>query len=95
MILSDEQVRWVAHLARLELTEVELTAYGGQLSSIMNYVDQLRAVPTEGVEPLSHALPLVNVLRDDIVAPSLSAAETLANAPARQGDYFTVPAVLE
>lgn len=95
MSLEPEQVRWVAHLSRLELSEQELVGLGGQLASIVKYVDQLRAVNTEGVEPMAHALDLVNVLRDDTPVPSLPVSEALANAPARLGDFFGVPAVLD
>jgi aspartyl-tRNA(Asn)/glutamyl-tRNA(Gln) amidotransferase subunit C len=95
MSLELDQVRWVAHLSRLELSEQELSSLGGQLASIVKYVDQLRAVNTKGVEPMAHALDLVNVLRDDAIVPSLPVSEALANAPARVGDHFAVPAVLD
>src|SRR5262245_24577454 len=93
--LSVEQVRWVAHLARLELGEAELEHLTEQLRSILNYVNQLQQVPTEGVEPLAHPLPVRNVFRDDEPAPSLPVDVALANAPARQGEFYTVPAVLD
>ncbi|MFM8933654.1 MAG: Asp-tRNA(Asn)/Glu-tRNA(Gln) amidotransferase subunit GatC [Gemmataceae bacterium] len=95
MSLELDQVRWVAHLSRLELSEQELANLGGQLASIVKYVDQLRAVNTEGVEPMAHALDLVNVLREDLLVPSLPVTDALANAPARVGDHFSVPAVLD
>jgi aspartyl-tRNA(Asn)/glutamyl-tRNA(Gln) amidotransferase subunit C len=93
--MTPEQIRWVAHLARLELSDDELALMTRQLTSIVDYVAQLRAVNTEGVEPLAHALPVHNVFRDDEPRPSLSVADALANAPARSGDFYTVPAVLE
>jgi aspartyl-tRNA(Asn)/glutamyl-tRNA(Gln) amidotransferase subunit C len=95
MSLSAADVRAVAHLARLELTEAELAALTPQLAAIVEYVDLLRAVETEGVEPLAHALPLHDVFRDDEPEASLPVAEALANAPQRSGDFFRVPAVLE
>jgi aspartyl-tRNA(Asn)/glutamyl-tRNA(Gln) amidotransferase subunit C len=93
--MTPEQVRWVAHLARLELSEAEIETMTRQLTSIVDYVAQLQAVATDGVEPMAHALPLHNVFRDDEPRPSLPVAEALANAPDRQGDFYGVPAVLE
>ena len=93
--MTPDQVRWVAHLARLELTEAELATMTRQLTSIVDYVNQLQAVNTEGVEPLAHALPVQNVFRADEPRPSLSVGDALANAPDRHGDFYGVPAVLE
>jgi aspartyl-tRNA(Asn)/glutamyl-tRNA(Gln) amidotransferase subunit C len=95
MALSPDDVRWVAHLARLELSEAELEMMARQLSSILDYVNQLQQVNTEGVEPLAHPLPLQNVFRADEPAPSLSVDEALANAPDRRGPFYAVPAVLD
>src|SRR5579871_6930806 len=100
MSLSADEVRWIAHLARLELSDAELATMTRQLSAIVGYVDQLRQVDTEGVEPLAHALAVHNVFRNDEPAPSLPTAEALANAPDRRTDargqqFFGVPAVLE
>jgi aspartyl-tRNA(Asn)/glutamyl-tRNA(Gln) amidotransferase subunit C len=93
--MTPEQVRWVAHLARLELTDAELATMTRQLTAIVDYVAQLQAVNTDGVEPMAHALPVHNVFRDDEPRPSLPTAEALANAPDRQGDFYGVPAVLD
>jgi aspartyl-tRNA(Asn)/glutamyl-tRNA(Gln) amidotransferase subunit C len=93
--LSAEQVRQIAHLARLELTDAELAVQAPQLGAIVEYMTQLQQAPIEGVEPLAHALPVQNVFRDDEPAPSLPADEALANAPARRGPFYAVPAVLE
>ncbi len=95
MALTPEEVRWVAHLARLELTDAELATMTRQLAAIVEYVDQLRQVNTEGVEPLAHALEVQNVFRADEPAPSLPVDEALTNAPDRRGDFYGVPAVLE
>jgi aspartyl-tRNA(Asn)/glutamyl-tRNA(Gln) amidotransferase subunit C len=95
MSLTADQVRWVAHLARLELSPAELEMMTRQLSAILDYVSQLQQVNTENVEPLAHPLPLQNVFRDDEPAPSLPAAAALANAPDRHDDFYGVPAVLE
>jgi aspartyl-tRNA(Asn)/glutamyl-tRNA(Gln) amidotransferase subunit C len=93
--VTPEQIRWVAHLARLELTEAELATMTRQLTSIVDYVNQLQAVNTEGIEPLAHALPVHNVFRADEPRPSLPKDEALANAPHRQGDFFGVPAIFD
>ena len=95
MSLTAQEVEWVAHLARLHLTEAELETMTRQLSAIVDYVDQLKQVNTEGVEPLAHPLPIANVFRPDEPAPSLPTDAALQNAPNRQGDYFGVPAVFE
>jgi aspartyl-tRNA(Asn)/glutamyl-tRNA(Gln) amidotransferase subunit C len=95
MALTAEQVRWVAHLARLELSDAELATMTRQLSAILDYVNQLQQVPTDGVEPLAHPLPVHNVFRDDEPRPSLPVEAALANAPDRHGDFYGVPAVLD
>ncbi len=95
MTLSEAEVRAVAHLARLQLSDAELAVMARQLSAILDYVQQLQQVNTDGVEPLAHPLPVENVFRADEPAPSLPVDEALANAPARRGDYYAVPAVLE
>jgi aspartyl-tRNA(Asn)/glutamyl-tRNA(Gln) amidotransferase subunit C len=95
MSLTTEQVRWVAHLARLELSDAEVETMARQLSAIIDYVNQLQQVNTDGVEPLAHPLPIHNVFRDDEPTPSLSVDAALANAPDRRGDFYGVPAVLE
>ncbi|MBI3409352.1 MAG: Asp-tRNA(Asn)/Glu-tRNA(Gln) amidotransferase subunit GatC [Planctomycetes bacterium] len=95
MALPLEHVRWVAHLARLDLTPAELEAMARDLGAIIEYVNQLQALHTDGVEPLAHALDLQNVFRADELAPSLTVDAALANAPARRGDFYAVPAVLD
>jgi aspartyl-tRNA(Asn)/glutamyl-tRNA(Gln) amidotransferase subunit C len=94
-MLTVEEVRWIAHLARLELADAELEMMARQLSSILDYVSQLQQVDTTAVEPLAHPLPLQNVFREDEPSPSLSVDEALANAPKRLGDFYAVPAVFE
>jgi aspartyl-tRNA(Asn)/glutamyl-tRNA(Gln) amidotransferase subunit C len=93
--LTREDVARVAELARLELTPDELDHFTRQLRQIVEYVAQLQGVPTDGVEPLAHAVELTNVFRDDEPAPCLPVDEALANAPKRRDNYFGVPAVLE
>ncbi|MCI0703172.1 MAG: Asp-tRNA(Asn)/Glu-tRNA(Gln) amidotransferase subunit GatC [Planctomycetia bacterium] len=93
MSLSIDQVRKVAKLARLELPESDLARMQQQLSAILDYIDQLNQLNTDGVEPLAHPLPVQNVFRLDEETPSLPVDEALQNAPNRVGDYFGVPAV--
>lgn len=95
MSLSLDEVRKVAQLARLELPEADLVRMQSQLSAILDYVKQLSELDTEGVEPLAHPLPITNVFRPDEPAPSLPPDAALQNAPKRQGDYFSVPAVFD
>jgi len=66
-----------------------------QLSVILQYIDKLKAIDVEGVEPTSHAVPLVNVMRDDEPAPCLPQADALANAPDPVGEFFRVPRIIE
>ena len=95
MAIGLDEVRQVAKLSRLEMSEVDLATMATQLNRILDYVDALQEVNTDGVEPLAHPLPLQNVFREDVPTPSLSVAEALRNAPSRQGDYFGVPAVFD
>jgi aspartyl-tRNA(Asn)/glutamyl-tRNA(Gln) amidotransferase subunit C len=95
MSITRDDVRWIAHLARLDLTEAELATLTPQLSAILDYVQQLQQINTTGVEPLAHPLPVQNVFRADEPAPSLSVDEALANAPRCVGDFYGVPAVFD
>jgi aspartyl-tRNA(Asn)/glutamyl-tRNA(Gln) amidotransferase subunit C len=95
MSLTAQEVQWVAHLARLQLTDAELETLTRQLRAIVDYVDQLRQVNTDGVEPMAHALAIHNVFRADEPAPSLPVADALLNSPQRRGDFYGVPAVLD
>ncbi len=94
-MLSREEVLHVARLARLHLTEEELERLRAQLDAILAYVDKLRELDVEGVEPTSHAVPLVDVMRDDSLAPCLPQEAALANAPDRDGEFFRVPRIIE
>ena len=95
-IIDKAVVKHVAHLARLSLNDKELEAYSGQLAAILSYIGKLNEVDTKDVQPTSHALPtLKNVFRKDVLRPSLAAEDVLKNAPAREGDFFKVPQVIE
>ena len=89
-------VRYVADLARIELTADEAQRYGAQLNAVLDYVGQLAELDVAGLEPTAHAMPLVNVLREDRAGDSLPRAGVLANAPAVADDQFIqVPPVIE
>lgn len=85
----------VAKLARLDLSEEEKSVFGKQLEQVLEYMEQLRSVDTEGVEPTSHAIALSNVFRDDEQRDSFPREEVLAVAPEEEGGYFRVPRIIE
>ncbi len=93
--IDEAQVRKVAKLARLELSDKEVEEFAGQLSAILDYVERMNQLDTEGIEPLAHCLPINNVFREDIVKESLGTEKTLVNASQRDGEFFKVPKILE
>jgi aspartyl-tRNA(Asn)/glutamyl-tRNA(Gln) amidotransferase subunit C len=88
-------VKYVAHLARLSLTPEEEAQFGAQLVHVLDYMEKLKQVNVDGVEPTAHAFPMVNVTRKDEVRPSLSNEEALQNAPAQANGLFIVPRIVE
>jgi aspartyl-tRNA(Asn)/glutamyl-tRNA(Gln) amidotransferase subunit C len=92
--ISADDVRKVAQLARLDLPEERIATYTGQLERILDYVAHLQAVDTEGVPPTTRAVEVVNVTREDKVAPTPVREELLDLAPQREGDFFRVPRIL-
>ena len=88
-------VSYVAELARLELTEEEKATFQPQLESIVEYVDKISSVDVDGVAPMMHGRELVNVFREDVVGESMPTEAALANAPARVGDEFLLPKIVE
>ncbi|NOX63791.1 MAG: Asp-tRNA(Asn)/Glu-tRNA(Gln) amidotransferase subunit GatC [Chloroflexi bacterium] len=93
--LSADQVRYVAELVKLALTDEETELFAGQLSAVLDYASALEEVDTSRVAPTATVLPLRSVMREDKVEPGLSVDEALANAPEKQDGYFRVHAVLE
>ena len=93
--IDQTQVRKVAKLSRLELTEDEVQEFTGQLSAILDYVEKMNELDTAGVEPLAHCLPVSNVLREDSAKESLGTEKVLANAPQRDDEFFKVPKILD
>jgi aspartyl-tRNA(Asn)/glutamyl-tRNA(Gln) amidotransferase subunit C len=92
--ISRADVAHLARLARLALTDEELDHFGDQLGGILAAVSRIGDLDTEDVPPTSHALPLTNVERDDVVRPGLSQEEALAGAPAAEDGRFRVPRIL-
>ena len=95
MALTSEEVLHIARLARIGLTEEDVRRFTAQLSGILDHFTALAAVDTAGLDPTAHPLPLSNVMRDDLVAPSLPQDLALANAPRTEDGYVRVRAVLE
>jgi aspartyl-tRNA(Asn)/glutamyl-tRNA(Gln) amidotransferase subunit C len=95
MKLTREEVLHIARLARVALTEEEITRMSEQLSDLLEHFQVLQKVDTEGVPPTAQSVTLQSIMRDDAVKPSLSTDDVLANAPRREGDCFRVRAVLE
>jgi len=95
MKISKEEVKHIAMLSRLELDEKEIAVYQDQLSRILDYVEKLSKIDTSNVEPVSHVIELNNVMRQDIVKPSLPRDEALKNAPDSVDKFFRVPKIIE
>lgn len=95
MQLSHEAVRWIADLAKLELTDDEVERYAGQLSHILQHFERLQALDTSHIEPTASVLPLKNVLRPDVAAAPLPPEAVIANAPDALDNQFRVSAVLD
>ena len=95
MKVTKEDMENVAVLSRLSIPKAETEEYMQQLSTFLDYVENLKAVDTENVKPTTYALPIQNVFREDVVRPSLSRTAALANAPLQEDGYFKVPRVLE
>jgi aspartyl-tRNA(Asn)/glutamyl-tRNA(Gln) amidotransferase subunit C len=93
--LSRSDVEHVAHLARLGLTDGEIGILQSQLNHILEQYAKLAELDTEAIPPTAQTIELENILRDDVVRPSLPVEAVLANAPARSGDFIVVPAILD
>ena len=93
--ISLEEVDHVARLARLDLSAADKERMRSELDKILGYIDKLRALDTREVLPTSHAVPVTNVMRDDVERPSLPVEDMLANAPDRHREMFRVPRIIE
>jgi aspartyl-tRNA(Asn)/glutamyl-tRNA(Gln) amidotransferase subunit C len=93
--ISPQEVEYVAHLARLEISDKEQEKLTAQLNDILLYIDKLNELDTTGVEPMSHAIAVTNAFREDKIVDSLGTEKSLANAPDARGEFFRVPKVIE
>ena len=92
---SDFDIHYVAQLARIELNAEQEAKLGAQLGQILGYAEKLNELDVTNIEPLSHAVPLANVTRPDVVGECLSNEEALMNAPAKANGLFMVPKIVE
>ena len=95
MSIRGEEVQRLAHLARLALTPVEETELGAHLNTMLAYVEKLNELNTDGVEPMAHAVEVPAPMREDRVTNEATTEALLQNAPARKGDFFRVPKIIE
>ena len=95
MEITRETVDYVAHLARIDLNSKELENLSRQLQDILNFIDKLKKLEVEKINPTSHILEINNVLRDDILNDSLTLEKTLINAPDKLDNFFVVPKIIE
>jgi len=95
MAITKDTVKYVANLARIELSEKELVHFTTQLGRILEYVEKLKTLNVEKLEPTSHVLQMKNVYREDKVKKSLPASEAMKNAPSKEGDLFKVQKIIE
>ncbi len=93
-MIDREQVHKVAHLARLELTPTEEEQLTTELGSILEYVEQLKELDTEAVQPTTRAIDVSNITRPDALEPYENRDEILASAPEQDGEFFRVPKIL-
>jgi aspartyl-tRNA(Asn)/glutamyl-tRNA(Gln) amidotransferase subunit C len=94
MPITRDEVAHLAQLARLALSEAELDHFAGQLDQILTAVARVQEVAADGIPPMTHAVPVVNVFRDDVVVPPLPRDVVLAQAPAAEQERFRVPRIL-
>ena len=95
MKINQQDVAYVAKLARLSLSEKELTEMTGQMDAILDYVDKLKELETDDIVPTAHAVPMANAFRADEVVPAIGVDAALANAPKAADGCFVVPKVIE
>ena len=94
MKITKDEVLHVADLARLDLDEASIDRFAGQIDTILDYVDKLNEVDTEGIRPTSHAISLTNAFREDEPKEHLDREQALANAPEKEDGSFIVPKVV-
>jgi aspartyl-tRNA(Asn)/glutamyl-tRNA(Gln) amidotransferase subunit C len=94
MKITKDEVLYVADLARLDLDDASIDKFAGQIGDVLEYVDKLNEVDTEGLQPTSHAISLTNAFREDEQRPPLDREQALANAPEKEDGNFVVPKVV-
>jgi len=94
MAITEADVRHVAMLARLALTDEQVTTLVAELSTILTHIDELKNLDLEGVQPTAHPLAMTNSMRPDIVRPGLSREDALLNAPDTDGTAFVIPTIV-
>ena len=95
MPIDKDTVKYVAHLARIELGAKELDKLSSQLKGILDFIDKLKEIDIANISPTSHILPIKNILRPDKPFKSLSSNKALENAPHKENNFFVVPKVIE
>jgi aspartyl-tRNA(Asn)/glutamyl-tRNA(Gln) amidotransferase subunit C len=95
MSISRETVQYLAHLARINLSQEELEKFSLQLNDILQYIEQLKEVDISKIPPTAHVLDIKNVKRKDIPKSSLHIQDVLKNSPQKEGNFFKVPKVIE
>jgi aspartyl-tRNA(Asn)/glutamyl-tRNA(Gln) amidotransferase subunit C len=95
MKITGAEVKHVARLARLKLSEEEVETFTGQMGAILAYIEKLNELDTDGIVPTAHAVPMENAFREDMERPSIGVEQALANAPERVDGFFRVPKVIE
>lgn len=95
MQITPDLIKYLESLARITLTEEQEKKVGTELQDILTYIDMLNELDTDGVETMSHCFPVTNVMRDDVVEPSMTPDEITANAPESQDGCFVVPKTVD
>lgn len=95
MQITPDLIKYLESLARTTLTEEQEKKVGTELQDILTYIDMLNELDTDGVEAMSHCFPVTNVMRDDVVEPSMTPDEITANAPESQDGCFVVPKTVD
>lgn len=95
MMISRDEIEHIALLARLSLSEEEKELFGSQLNSILEYMEELKELDTKNIEPTSHVLSLLNVMRDDVPGYSIPREDALINAPDSTDKFYRVPKIIE
>ena len=93
-MISKKDVEYIARLAHLEIDQQDIEVFTNQLGAILDYIDQLSQLETEGVEATAYTVPMKNVFREDRIATSLSREKALANAPDQREGQFRVPPII-